>query len=95
MYNNAIIIPSAFSPNNDQQNDSFGIIGHNIAQYELIIYSRWGNKVFSYSGSDINQYWDGTINNIACEIGVYVYYANITFTNGQQTFKKGNVTLIR
>jgi hypothetical protein len=42
-----------------------------------------------------NQYWDGTINNIACEIGVYVYYANITFTNGQQTLKKGNVTLIR
>ncbi|MBK9460265.1 MAG: gliding motility-associated C-terminal domain-containing protein [Sphingobacteriales bacterium] len=95
MYNNAIIIPSAFSPNNDLQNDTFGILGHNIAQYELMIYNRWGNKVFSYSGTNTNQYWDGTINGIECEVGVYVYYANIIFTNGQQTIKKGNVTLIR
>ena len=95
IYANAVIIPNAFSPNNDQQNDTFGILGHNIAQYQLHVYNRWGNKVFSYSGTNTNQYWDGTINGIECEVGVYVYYANIIFTNGQQTIKKGNVTLIR
>ena len=95
MYSNAVIIPNAFSPNNDLQNDTFGIFGHNIAQYQLSIYNRWGNKVFSYSGTNTNQYWDGTVNGIECEVGVYVYHANIIFTNGQQTLKKGNVTLIR
>jgi gliding motility-associated-like protein len=95
IYNNTVIIPNAFSPNNDLQNDTFGILGYNIAQYQLNVYNRWGNKVFSYSGTNTNQYWDGTINGITCEVGVYVYYANIIFTNGQQTLKKGNVTLIR
>ena len=94
-YNNQIIIPNAFSPNNDQQNDVFGIYGHNIAQYTLLIYNRWGNKVYEYNGTDTNQYWDGTQKGINCELGVYVYYATITFTNSQQVVKKGNVTLIR
>ena len=94
-YNNEIIIPNAFSPNNDQQNDAFGIYGHNIAQYELQIYNRWGNKVYQYIGTDTNQYWDGTQKGKDCEVGVYVYYATIVFTNTQQMFKKGNITLIR
>ena len=73
----------------------FGIYGHNIAQYELLIYNRWGNKVYEYNGADTKQHWDGTQKGKDCEVGVYVYYTNITFTNTQQMFKKGNITLIR
>lgn len=94
-YKNVVLIPNAFSPNSDALNEQLGLLGKNIAHYTLAIHNRWGQEVYSYAGSNPAAAWDGTFNSQHCEVGVYVYYANVRFDDGQTTFLKGNITLIR
>ncbi|MDA9563147.1 gliding motility-associated C-terminal domain-containing protein [Flavobacteriales bacterium] len=52
-------VPEGFSPNGDNQNDYFEIIGlENYPNNSIIIFNRWGNKVFVASPYDNN--WQGT-----------------------------------
>jgi len=53
-------MPSAFTPNQDNNNDLFGPkgLGLNNDDYELYIYDRWG-KLHFYT-NDANNMWDGT-----------------------------------
>ena len=54
-----LVIPQAFTPNEDGWNDRFEILG--LEEYpnnELVIYNVNGLKVFSMSGYDSS--WDGT-----------------------------------
>ena len=92
---NEIAIPNAFSPNDDGTNDTFGIWGSNIESIDLHIYNRWGVEVFSYTGSDLTQRWDGTYKGRMQDIGVFVYYVTITFTDKSTEFEQGNVSLVR
>lgn len=90
-----IIFPNAFSPNNDGVNDvfvAFNSLGVEKSSFE--IFNRWGIKVFS-STNIFNEGWDGTYKNLSAKIGVYVYAAKITFTDGTEKIIKGNFTLIR
>ncbi|OWY19229.1 hypothetical protein C7N43_22930 [Sphingobacteriales bacterium UPWRP_1] len=91
---NLVIIPNAFSPNGDGVNDVFRINGSNVELVELFVYNRWGGEVYADSGTPAIG-WDGTFKGVAQELGVYVYYATVTFTNGTEKDFKGNVTLIR
>ena len=88
-----VLIPNAFSPNGDAHNDYFGVTGEDIANVQLKIYNRWGEKVFeSY---DNIATWDGYFNGEQSPIGTYVYHAMITFSDGETELKQGNVTIIR
>lgn len=88
------IIPNAFSPNNDGINDKFRITAENINILQFDIYNRWGIKVFDLSTGQDG--WDGTINGISADMGVYLYYLKY-FTYERETYheKTGYVTLIR
>lgn len=56
-----IIIPNAFSPDGDGQNDTWEIQGLNAsASYRLSVFNRWENKVFETS--QYQNDWDGTSN---------------------------------
>jgi len=90
---NHIILPNAFSPNNDGVNDLFALQGFNLQSAQMYIYNRWGEQVFGTS--DLWGGWNGTYENQPAPIGVYVYYAQVTYTNGQSELIKGNLTLIR
>jgi gliding motility-associated-like protein len=50
------LIPRGISPNNDQLNDTFDLTGFGVK--EIIIFNRYGVKVFSYSGNYTDQ-WRG------------------------------------
>lgn len=67
-------IPSAFSPNNDGNNDVFKIyFGNTQCKIEYLqIYSRWGELVFD-SSRDNSFEWDGKYKGQLCEQGIYVY----------------------
>ncbi len=86
-------IPTAFSPNGDGFNDIFSIFGDELLSAEMFIYNRWGTEIFTSEG--LGTGWNGEIDGEPAEIGVYVFYANITFVNGDQELRKGNITLIR
>jgi gliding motility-associated-like protein len=89
-----VIIPTAFSPNNDNKNDKFGVtLSCDIQSFRLMIYNRWGNQVF-YS-EDINNKWDGTSKGIALDGDVFDYYAEFKDGEGKVYYYKGTVTLVR
>lgn len=90
-------IPNAFTPNNDNNNDLFVIKGISLVKH-LVIYGRWGEKIFERSNfiaSDRSNCWDGTNKGIDQPAGSYVYYAEMQCPTGGVIVKKGTVVLIR
>ena len=98
----AFHMPNAFSPNNDGINEFFGpaAIECNFTSYQLSVYNRWGNLVFSTN--DIDGAWDGTFGGQPQPMGVYTWmirYTAIQRTLTEKTTEEhvlsGNVTLLR
>jgi gliding motility-associated-like protein len=90
-----VIVPNAFSPNDDGLNDVLYVRGSSLAFiYNFKIYSRSGELVFETT--DLNQGWDGTHNGQQLNTGVYVYYVEAPCAlNGSVILKTGNVMIIR
>ncbi|MFC2176391.1 PKD domain-containing protein, partial [Bacteroidota bacterium] len=86
-------IPSAFTPNNDKDNDEFFGKGLGIETYVMRIYNRWGELIFTSNDYDVH--WDGTMNGRDVQQGVYVYSFDIIDVNGQPHIYSGGVTLVR
>ncbi|MEP6747256.1 MAG: PKD domain-containing protein [Bacteroidota bacterium] len=90
-------IPNAFTPNNDGNNDVFMIKGISIIKH-LVIFGRWGEKVFERSNfiaGDRSSCWDGTYKGNPSTAGSYVYYAEMQCPSGGEFMLKGSVVLIR
>ena len=91
----SVYFPNAFTPNGDNLNDVFGIIGDlsGIRDYELIIYGRWGQKIFS-SKNPLEK-WDGTYKGKALTSQTCVWVASFTINNRLPQIEKGTITIIR
>ncbi|MEE2700059.1 MAG: gliding motility-associated C-terminal domain-containing protein [Bacteroidota bacterium] len=71
-----LYIPDVFSPNGDRLNDEFIPIGEGISNYEIFIFNRWGDVIFN--STNLNQYWDGSINDSKiAPSGQYSYIINV------------------
>jgi len=89
-----LYVPNAFSPNGDSKNDLYFTYSVcPIRYFELQIFNRWGEMVFS--SQDIAQGWDGNYKNQALPTGVYTYRVLLVNELGKTTTRKGSVTLIR
>ncbi|MBS1597630.1 MAG: gliding motility-associated C-terminal domain-containing protein [Bacteroidetes bacterium] len=93
-------IPNGFTPNADGHNDVFYIMGSNEIRSlkDFSIFNRWGQKVFQVINAPANDPdfgWKGFINGKAAEPGAYVYFVNVSFTDGTEQLYKGTVILIR
>ncbi|HXH17626.1 MAG TPA: PKD domain-containing protein [Chitinophagales bacterium] len=86
-------LPTAFSPNGDDNNDVFIVRGKDIVKIDLKIFNRWGELVFHSNDPYLG--WDGTYKGKPQEMEVYDWLLNATLKNGQEIFRKGNVTLLR
>lgn len=54
------IIPNVFTPNGDGKNDQFAVDGvDNYPGSKLVVYNRWGTKVFEHESYNSGEYWDG------------------------------------
>ena len=91
-----IQVPSAFSPNNDGQNDVFEVfLNPALPSINSIrIFNRWGAVI--YEGSNAGETWDGTTNGEPLPNGVYIYMieADCPVLNNTMV-KSGDITLIR
>ena len=95
--------PNAFKPNTvsnggvyddlDYKNEVFHPYHYGVVDYKLMIFSRWGEQVFT--STDVKVGWDGFINGKIAEQGVYMWRAIGKFTNGKTFDMKGSVTLLR
>ena len=83
---NKIIIPNAFSPNNDNINDSYRIIDTEgiVTMFNLEIFNRFGEKV--YSSNNIYDVWDGSFKNQELSTQVFDYYLEIKCVGGENLF---------
>lgn len=89
-----IFFPTAFTPNNDGNNDVFHELGlEGVTTLNYRIYNRWGQLV--YETNDPAAGWDGKYKGADAEVGVYVYYAKAQMINGKIVEQKGNITLLR
>lgn len=88
-------IPNAFTPASENpENNQVKIYSNNVLRSRLVIFNRWGEKVFE--GLDAHRIgWNGIYNGIPAPMAVYVYYAEIIHLNGRKIFTSGDVTLIR
>lgn len=89
-----LTIPTGFSPNGDQTNDRFVIPELEFYSGDIIIWNRWGDKVFESDNYQNN--WDGTCKEPLCltqgPLPEGTYYYQITVKdlvyNGFTTLKR-------
>ncbi|MCC6814912.1 MAG: gliding motility-associated C-terminal domain-containing protein [Saprospiraceae bacterium] len=92
--------PNVFSPNSDLVNDHFTIYGKpsliNIDR--LQIFNRWGELLYedyNLPPNDSSFGWNGTFRNKPVNPGVFVFVAQVKFSDGEIRQLSGDVTLIR
>ncbi|MEI9934260.1 MAG: gliding motility-associated C-terminal domain-containing protein [Ferruginibacter sp.] len=91
-----VYFPSAFVPDGNNKDDAvFKILNpHNLTNYLLAIYNRWGEKIFETT--DYTKGWDGTFKGQPQNIGGYVWYCEfIQLPDTHKSLLKGSVVLIR
>ena len=67
-----LLIPNAFTPNNDGQNDYFEIKSETLCEMiNIKIFSRWGQQIFESENRNFK--WDGKHNGADVPDGVYYY----------------------
>lgn len=73
-----LIIFNGVSPNGDNSNDVFTILGIEEQPDNIVtIYNRWGNKVFERDSYRNDEGWDGTWNGTILPDGTYYYHVNL------------------
>jgi gliding motility-associated-like protein len=74
-------------------NDVFFPVFAGVEEFQLQIYNRWGELLFE--SQDVNVGWDGYYRGQMAQQGVYVWRAQVTFTDGKQVIRAGDLTLLR
>jgi gliding motility-associated-like protein len=89
--------PNAFTPDGDGLNDVFipKAIGYDIETYNLMVFDRWGNMIFSTD--DYRQGWDGRANHGAevAQEDVYVWKVQLTDNKKLKHKYIGHVTIVK
>ena len=70
-----LFIPNTFTPNGDDHNELFSIIGDNIKTFSIQIFNRWGELMFL--SKSIDKSWDGTFKNKKVQEGTYYYNVKV------------------
>jgi gliding motility-associated-like protein len=84
-------IPTALSPNGDGRDDTWEI--DNIGVYagnRVLVFNRWGSKVFETAGYGRGNEWNGTIGGQPAPVGTYYYV--ITLGTGKSY--SGPITVV-
>jgi gliding motility-associated-like protein len=92
--------PTAFSPNEDSNNDTYKPIidckKRDVSSYKLSIFNRQGEQV--YFSQNIDDTWDGTFRGQKCDIGVFVWVVEYAYEEKgiiKSIIESGDVTLIK
>jgi gliding motility-associated-like protein len=87
---NDIYIPTAFSPNDDGNNDTWRIEALvAFPKAVLTVFNRYGAKIFEGSGGN---FWDGKYKGEIQPVGAYIYMINF---NSGRPLKKGWIMIVR
>jgi len=96
-------VPNTFTPNRDGTNDGFIPKGHNIIEFQMWIFDRWGNMIYT-TDKTVNPAsataWNGAVNNglhgeKRAQEDVYVWLVELKDINNLPHKYIGHVTLVK
>lgn len=93
------IVPNVFTPNGDGINDIFIPYLENALRVHLVIFDRWGEKLFETY--ELGKGWDGNFKDKPLPDGVYMWQMEVDYNDTEKigaykTFiTKGNLSLMR
>ncbi|RYD83071.1 MAG: gliding motility-associated C-terminal domain-containing protein, partial [Sphingobacteriales bacterium] len=82
--------PNAFTPNNDGNNDAWGILPVFVKDYHLKVFNRWGQVVFEANNK--HKQWNGIYNTNDAFNNVYIWQIEYTGWDSSRHYINGNVT---
>ena len=88
-----IYVPNAFSPNGDGHNDFFQPKGYGIVKYNLVVFDRWGERLFSTD--QFENGWDGKYKGQVCKDDTYIWKIVLTGADDKRRELAGTVTIIQ
>jgi len=98
-----LVMPNAFSPNDDKINDIYGAKGvsdenstehyKSIVEFHGYIFNRWGQKLFEWT--DVSKGWDGTYHGSPVKEGVYYVLVKAKGADGRVYNIKKDINLLR
>lgn len=87
-------MPSAFTPNDDNINETFKPVGLAYAiNYKFIVFNRWGEILFKTDNPQIG--WDGTYEGQPVAQDLYFYRLEFVGVDELRHEEKGNVMILR
>jgi gliding motility-associated-like protein len=87
----SFFVPNTFTPNGDGINDVFQPKGVGVIKYQLDVFDRWGEKIFT--STDFFTGWDGTFKGKLCKTDVYAWKILLTNPSGKIKNFEGYVNL--
>jgi gliding motility-associated-like protein len=91
----AVYIPSSFTPDNDGVNDAWKIVTRNINSMQTRVMNRWGQVVFE--SEDISPVWVGGFDTGDSYVSDGLYFFRVEFErrNGQREVREGSMFMLR
>ena len=97
--NRHIYPPTAFTPNEDGENDRFTLYTKGVREIRrLAIFDRWGEEVFlrkNFQPNDDSLGWDGSFKGSPLTPAVFVWAAEVEYVDGEVEVIYGDVTVVR
>jgi gliding motility-associated-like protein len=97
----SVFVPNVFSPNGDGINDDFFVQMNPALEARvrfLRVFDRWGELVsakYDFQPNNPVDGWDGTLSGKKLEPGVFVWIAQLEYSDGNIEVLRGDVTLVR
>ncbi len=93
-------IPNAFTQNNDGLNEFYTAFGTNIKEFNMMIFNRWGEKIWSchtYGNpqADTKCAWDGYYKGVLCQMDIYVWKVDLIDFEDKAHKYIGHLTLVK
>ncbi|MCZ4222519.1 gliding motility-associated C-terminal domain-containing protein [Pedobacter rhodius] len=93
LQSSALLIPNSFSPNGDGINDEFNINITNLKKFQINIFNRYGDRIFS--SNNLFDSWKGDRNGQSVPVGAYYYLINGIDLFNKEIKYSGSITLFR
>lgn len=88
-------VPNAFSPNGDGVHDVFKVQHKSLVRFNAYIFNRWGQEVYRWDLSNIDEGWDGTSHGKPVKEGVYFIMIEAEGADGRVFKQKSDINLLR
>lgn len=89
-----VVMPSAFSPNGDGNNDLFRPKVYDaVTNYQLRVFNRWGSLVFQTNDPKIG--WDGYYSGMPQSSQAFIYVCSFSTSRNEPKEYRGTVMLVK